>query len=689
MKKILLTICIFTMLVFLCSGISHAKSEVSHSNLEEYVISNILNGEEHIDIQSLNMTKDEVSAWVEQFIWEHPTIAFCITSKGTTSTNDGLVFTIEFRYDNKNTIRSRHEYINMELDKIVANINPAWSQIQKILWINDYICDTFKYDIVSAYNSLDDFLNSGVGICEAYTNLFTALCQKVDIPVSYAYSNEINHIWNLVYIDNNWYHVDTTWNDSYKSRYGQFLLSDEKRTQEILASDFADVVNIVSPYKATSTDYDNAFWRHDVYGSFVHDMYASYYVNDGVLYKVNLYSMSPIALSSLTTERWNAPDNQYYLQKFVDIEDGGDYIYFNTPNSVYRLNKSTFEKEHVFTVTDRSQIYSVRFQDGVLKIGTNTDIDQDFVDFIEYLVPDVYMVSYIVNDKEVYVSYYTKNSTVTPPSSLNVPGYQFVSWQGLPEKVTEHCSVYANMIDRTKPIKVTFIVDNEIYYEYQAVYGEVISLPGNPVKPNDQYYVYDFTMWYGYELGMIVEQDMVFHAQFEKSIKNIIINFYHDGQLINSATINAGSKIPFPSCDKTLIVNGKPFVFIGWDTSEKIAYENMLINAIYAEQNKMCSVKYYVAGQLVHEEKVVAGTKINQLSNVPVTDESYIFNGWAHNLSHEYIIDDVRFDAIIEPAPSTIQKTDNDKIIYFVGLGLIVLALGSIIVIKIKEKQEK
>ena len=672
-----------------CSGLAHAKSEVSHSNLEEYVIQSILDGEEHIDIQSLNMTKDEVSAWVEQFIWEHPIVAFCITSKGTTSTNDGLVFTIEFRYDNKSTIRSRYNYINTELDNIVSNINPDWSNIQKLLWINDYICDTFKYDIVSAYNSLDDFLSSGVGICEAYTNLFTALCQKIDIPVSYAYSNEINHIWNMVYIDHEWYHIDTTWNDSYKSRYEQFLISDNQRMQEIIDSNLADAVTIVSPHNATSTEYDNAFWRYDIYGSFIHDKYASYYVDDGTLYKVNLYSMSPIALTLLTTDRWSAPGNQYYLQKFVDIEDGGDYIYFNTPSSVYRINKATFEKERVFTVTDNSQIYSVRFQDGVLKVGTNTDIDQDFVDFIEYVVPDVYMVSYIVNDREIYVSYFTKNSTLVPPTTVHVPGYQFVSWKGVPEMVTEHCSVYANMIDKTKPINVIFMVDDNVYYEYQGVYGEVISLPGNPVKPSDQYYKYDFTMWYGYEIGMTIEQDIVFHAQFEKSVKIITIDFYNNGSLIISTAINSGSKIPFPNCEKTITANGKLFAFVGWDTSDTIAYDDMAINAIYAEQNKMCSVKYYVAGQLVHEEKVVAGTRIDQLTNVPVTDETYIFNGWAHNLTHDYIVEDVRFDALIEPAPSTIQKTDNDKIIYLIGLGLVVLALGSIIIIKVKEKHDK
>ena len=682
MKKTLLLFLILFCLMTLC--VTPTQANETYSNFDDYLVEQVLNGTESIDVRTLNLTKDEAFDLIDKFAWEHPEISFCITSKGTTSANNQVI-TLELRYDDKSTIRSRAEFINEELDNIARYINPDWTDLQKTLWINDYICDNFKYDIVSAYSSLDDFLTSGVGICEAYTNLFTALCHKVGIPVSYAYSNEINHIWNVVYIDGEWYHVDTTWNDNYTSRYDQFLISENQKVNDIIKSELAPSAQIVSPHSATSTKYNQAFWRNNIYSSFVHDEYASYYVSDGGLYRVNLNSMSPIMLTILTSDRWYAAKNQYYTQRFVDIEDGGDYLYFNTPTDIYRINKTTFQQEKIASITDNSQIYSLRFQDDILLIGTNTDIERDFIDFVKRSISDVYKVSFIVHDTTVYQAYYTYGSKVTPPTNISVPGYQFISWDNVPNTVVGDCSVWANIEDKTKPITIRFMVDGELYYEYQGMYGEQIKLPDNPVKASDKTHNYYFMNWDLYEIGMTISQDVTFNARFQQESKVVQLRFYQNGTLISNLNIYAGSEIPFPSCPKTIVSNGKNLVFVGWDTDELIAYDNLDINAVYAEQNKMCSVKYYVAGELVHEEKVVAGTELVNLQNFSLNDESYVLNGWVSNCTSKYVIDDVRFDAVIEP---TAKQNPGINILTVIAiLGAISLLGGILIIVSTKSKR--
>ena len=39
-----------------------------------------------------------------------------------------------------------------------------------------------------------------------------------------------NHVWNLVYLDNNWLHLDLTWDDIENNRYrdNYFLITKEK-----------------------------------------------------------------------------------------------------------------------------------------------------------------------------------------------------------------------------------------------------------------------------------------------------------------------------------------------------------------------------------------------------------------------------------------------------------------------------
>jgi hypothetical protein len=390
-------------------------------------------------------------------------------------------------------------------------------------------------------------------------------------------------------------------------------------------------------------------------------------------------------LTILTSERWRASKNQYYTQRFVDIEDGGDYLYFNGPTEVYRIHKTTLQQEKVTTIIDNSQIYSIRFQNDVLLIGTNTDIERDFVDFVEYNVPDVHMVSFIVQDKILYRAYYTHDSKVIPPTKISVPGYQFVSWQNVPDKVVGDCSVWANMEDRTKPLTIRFMVDGEIYYEYTGMYGELIQLPNNPVKKDDQTHNYYFMTWDGYHVGMTINQDVTFTAQFKAEAKIVHLRFYQNGSLISNVTVNAGSQIPFPSCPKNITLNGTTLVFIGWDTDETIAYADASINAVYAEPNKMCSVKYYIAGQLVYEDKVIAGTELSSLQNVTINDDTYIFNGWISNYQGKYVVNDVRFDAIIEPIPKSNHSINTVAIL--VVLGVITLIGGIVIIARTKEKR--
>ena len=36
---------------------------------------------------------------------------------------------------------------------------------------------------------------------------------RMGVDTSFAISTSMDHMWNVVKIDGNWYHVDTTWDD--------------------------------------------------------------------------------------------------------------------------------------------------------------------------------------------------------------------------------------------------------------------------------------------------------------------------------------------------------------------------------------------------------------------------------------------------------------------------------------------
>ena len=90
----------------------------------------------------------------------------------------------------------------------------------KIKKIHDYIIDSTKYDTLKTENIHDETYKSntaygvlvqGYGICSGYSDAMSIFLNKLGIK-NYKISNE-THIWNLVYINGIWTHLDSTWDD--------------------------------------------------------------------------------------------------------------------------------------------------------------------------------------------------------------------------------------------------------------------------------------------------------------------------------------------------------------------------------------------------------------------------------------------------------------------------------------------
>ena len=62
------------------------------------------------------------------------------------------------------------------------------------------------------YTSYGAFVNHNA-VCQGYALAFKVLMDRAGIPCCYVSSDAINHAWNMVRLDGNWYHVDVTWDD--------------------------------------------------------------------------------------------------------------------------------------------------------------------------------------------------------------------------------------------------------------------------------------------------------------------------------------------------------------------------------------------------------------------------------------------------------------------------------------------
>ncbi len=154
--------------------------------------------------------------------------------------------------------------------RILEKADYGSSQFEVEEIIHEELCLRVRYaeedeKDASVYTSYGALVN-GVAVCEGYSKAFQILLKRMGIaciPVT-GYSKGVGHLWNMVNIDGNWYHIDITWNDGDAITYTYFNLTDK----EILAdheidADFTKALsqqitgghsfNFSLP-KATSTD---------------------------------------------------------------------------------------------------------------------------------------------------------------------------------------------------------------------------------------------------------------------------------------------------------------------------------------------------------------------------------------------------------------------------------------------------
>lgn len=125
-------------------------------------------------------------------------------------------------------------------DVLKQTITKELSTEEKIKAIHDYIINNTKYDIdrsdkkVTIYQSDTAYgaLIEHYAICSGYADSMKLFLDRLGI-LNYKISSE-NHVWNFVYLNDNWYHLDLTWDDPVTSNgedvleYDYFLITTEE-----------------------------------------------------------------------------------------------------------------------------------------------------------------------------------------------------------------------------------------------------------------------------------------------------------------------------------------------------------------------------------------------------------------------------------------------------------------------------
>ena len=105
--------------------------------------------------------------------------------------------------------------INKGVDEIITNeLTNDMSVEDKILKIHDYIINNTRYDVdklnKDSFNAKGP-LFTGKAVCSGYSDLMAIFLTKFGVK-NYKVASD-THVWNVIYINDEWLHIDLTWDD--------------------------------------------------------------------------------------------------------------------------------------------------------------------------------------------------------------------------------------------------------------------------------------------------------------------------------------------------------------------------------------------------------------------------------------------------------------------------------------------
>lgn len=219
----------------------------------------------------------------------------------------------------------------------LAVAEPEMTDLEKVLALHDYLVLHCAYNWEVA-TSIDDSwwdkpqnkhlatafgtLVNGDAICQSYSLAYKLLLNRLGIGCIMIGSDAMNHVWNGVQLNGNWYQVDVTWDDPTPDIEGccehdYFLLSDETFRDPDGHHDWEDKVACTDP------SYESGW----IFNGGNHALYRRngwyYFTREDRTALISLYRSSDLAASSAEALHAN-PGGSFY-QGVVWLDD---YIYY-------------------------------------------------------------------------------------------------------------------------------------------------------------------------------------------------------------------------------------------------------------------------------------------------------------------------------------------------------------------------
>lgn len=197
-----------------------------HMYRQIYANANVLNGRfapvENVTVSEL---KDAFAAVYN----DHPELFWVDTAYSCKYKRDGQCAEIDLQFNyTADNLTAEKAAFNEKSREITVEAGKLENNYEKEKYVHDKLISQVEYVSYSKINqSAYSALVNGRTVCAGYARAFQYMMQQLKIPCFYCtgYAGE-SHAWNIVGLDDGYYNVDATWDDTGDGTYDYFNKSD-------------------------------------------------------------------------------------------------------------------------------------------------------------------------------------------------------------------------------------------------------------------------------------------------------------------------------------------------------------------------------------------------------------------------------------------------------------------------------
>ena len=339
------------------------------------------------DLRDYQITPEELESTFQRLYNLDARLFFVNAApKYTFSTSTGLIkkLKITYLYDAP-TISSMLATFDNEVDNILSVVDDGMNDTEKCLLIHDYFCQNYGYD-TRIYSDVDNTVFSAYGlftqkkgVCQAYASAYLYILNKIGVKSSFVSSENMCHVWNLVQIDGQYYHVDVTWDDPTPDLVGRVNHYNFLRSDAAMQSEECGSHHSWSAEAPADSRFDSSWWV-DITSAIFRDGDLWYCSDDkGQIcsYNIKESTKNVVSADTFTIPKdrwwyWGGGENEtdpYWLGNYSTTVINNGIMYYNLAESVWCVNLDGSNNQKIADIPKEQYngyVYGLQIKDNTL-----------------------------------------------------------------------------------------------------------------------------------------------------------------------------------------------------------------------------------------------------------------------------------------------------------------------------------